>query len=113
MHCWCGFSGAKWMDSMPDLEMRTISPGSISRSEEHTSELQSPCNLVCRLLLEKKNSSPDELHPLIAAYPMDKAVHAIAYELNHRPDQSSDPVRGMLILLYKYYSTRSRASDSV
>ena len=24
------------------------------RSEEHTSELQSPCNLVCRLLLEKK-----------------------------------------------------------
>src|SRR2546426_8464924 len=27
------------------------------RSEEHTSELQSPCNLVCRLLLEKKNPS--------------------------------------------------------
>src|SRR5256885_5406210 len=26
------------------------------RSEEHTSELQSPCNLVCRLLLEKKNA---------------------------------------------------------
>src|SRR5205807_4941723 len=27
------------------------------RSEEHTSELQSPCNLVCRLLLEKKNKA--------------------------------------------------------
>src|SRR5256885_10391951 len=27
------------------------------RSEEHTSELQSPCNLVCRLLLEKKNGT--------------------------------------------------------
>src|SRR5256885_4034700 len=27
------------------------------RSEEHTSELQSPCNLVCRLLLEKKNKT--------------------------------------------------------
>src|SRR5256885_7137462 len=27
-----------------------------SRSEEHTSELQSPCNLVCRLLLEKKKN---------------------------------------------------------
>src|SRR5256885_7424113 len=27
---------------------------SLDRSEEHTSELQSPCNLVCRLLLEKK-----------------------------------------------------------
>src|SRR5256885_10694326 len=29
----------------------------VKRSEEHTSELQSPCNLVCRLLLEKKKSS--------------------------------------------------------
>src|SRR5256885_6817604 len=29
----------------------------VPRSEEHTSELQSPCNLVCRLLLEKKNNS--------------------------------------------------------
>src|SRR5256885_7762351 len=29
-------------------------PTSRRRSEEHTSELQSPCNLVCRLLLEKK-----------------------------------------------------------
>src|SRR2546426_9185579 len=28
------------------------------RSEEHTSELQSPCNLVCRLLLEKKKRAP-------------------------------------------------------
>src|SRR2546426_8482940 len=28
----------------------------VVRSEEHTSELQSPCNLVCRLLLEKKNA---------------------------------------------------------
>src|SRR5256885_7165537 len=28
------------------------------RSEEHTSELQSPCNLVCRLLLEKKKGPP-------------------------------------------------------
>src|SRR5256885_12008472 len=28
----------------------------LGRSEEHTSELQSPCNLVCRLLLEKKKN---------------------------------------------------------
>src|SRR2546426_8979924 len=28
-----------------------------TRSEEHTSELQSPCNLVCRLLLEKKKKT--------------------------------------------------------
>src|SRR5256885_8353429 len=31
------------------------------RSEEHTSELQSPCNLVCRLLLEKKKKPPTHL----------------------------------------------------
>src|SRR5256885_8245882 len=31
--------------------------GADRRSEEHTSELQSPCNLVCRLLLEKKNNN--------------------------------------------------------
>src|SRR5688500_19084379 len=31
----------------------------VNRSEEHTSELQSPCNLVCRLLLEKKNKDMD------------------------------------------------------
>src|SRR2546426_8445813 len=32
-------------------------PDNFHRSEEHTSELQSPCNLVCRLLLEKKKKS--------------------------------------------------------
>src|SRR5205807_8427895 len=31
------------------------------RSEEHTSELQSPCNLVCRLLLEKKKKADEKL----------------------------------------------------
>src|SRR2546426_3244530 len=31
------------------------------RSEEHTSELQSPCNLVCRLLLEKKKKANREI----------------------------------------------------
>src|SRR5256885_10576278 len=37
-----------------------------ARSEEHTSELQSPCNLVCRLLLEKKKTTTyvvDKLTP--------------------------------------------------
>src|SRR5256885_6371333 len=34
-----------------------------ARSEEHTSELQSPCNLVCRLLLEKKNKKNRKLQP--------------------------------------------------
>src|SRR5256885_2585189 len=33
-----------------------------ARSEEHTSELQSPCNLVCRLLLEKKKKNRSETY---------------------------------------------------
>src|SRR5688500_20103915 len=36
------------------LKFRQAKFGVVLRSEEHTSELQSPCNLVCRLLLEKK-----------------------------------------------------------
>src|SRR2546426_1201367 len=36
------------------------------RSEEHTSELQSPCNLVCRLLLEKKKEINNALRHLLA-----------------------------------------------
>src|SRR5256885_6281587 len=39
-----------------DLTAADIPP-SKTRSEEHTSELQSPCNLVCRLLLEKKKQT--------------------------------------------------------
>src|SRR5256885_4040880 len=38
----------------PDVAAQRQSGG--PRSEEHTSELQSPCNLVCRLLLEKKKN---------------------------------------------------------
>src|SRR5256885_3128711 len=41
---WWHLHRARWRCSYP-----------LTRSEEHTSELQSPCNLVCRLLLEKKN----------------------------------------------------------
>src|SRR5256885_2447065 len=37
--------------------------GSRKRSEEHTSELQSPCNLVCRLLLEKKKDRCQGIYP--------------------------------------------------
>src|SRR5256885_2721030 len=35
----------------------------VAQSEEHTSELQSPCNLVCRLLLEKKKKSITQFTP--------------------------------------------------
>src|SRR5256885_11568596 len=58
-----GFRGKiVWDTSMPNGQpRRSIDAtrahelfGFEARSEEHTSELQSPCNLVCRLLLEKK-----------------------------------------------------------
>src|SRR2546426_7874214 len=43
------------------LDASLVRPGrderDTDRSEEHTSELQSPCNLVCRLLLEKKKNT--------------------------------------------------------
>src|SRR5256885_12924240 len=49
------------------------------RSEEHTSELQSPCNLVCRLLLEKKKIHiyiyvPATLHARCIDVPQRKCV---------------------------------------
>src|SRR5256885_8748033 len=54
----------------------------VGRSEEHTSELQSPCNLVCRLLLEKKkNTSPissETVEP-----PQDPTAPSIAPLLTH------------------------------
>src|SRR2546430_12916472 len=55
----------------------------VLRSEEHTSELQSQSNLVCRLLLEKKNTRPTITHPvlvrrdaLIENIPVEFAVHS-------------------------------------
>src|SRR5256885_3983646 len=58
-------SAAAWAVTVTKAMTRnpkTCSPShsrlsSSSRSEEHTSELQSPCNLVCRLLLEKKKKT--------------------------------------------------------
>src|SRR2546430_3435518 len=52
------------------------------RSEEHTSELQSQSNLVCRLLLEKKNLSQPSLHcssfrPQITSIQWPRAVRQI------------------------------------
>src|SRR5256885_10159170 len=48
-------------NARPLLLVHGFAPGASSheRSEEHTSELQSPCNLVCRLLLEKKKTTSE------------------------------------------------------
>src|SRR2546426_5875401 len=50
------------------------------RSEEHTSELQSPCNLVCRLLLEKKkNTNNNNAYQSHHDYVTYHVFHTLAY----------------------------------
>src|SRR2546426_5202893 len=53
-----------------DMHKATVTNG---RSEEHTSELQSPCNLVCRLLLEKKKNSKKRSFPPCRSVPDSRA----------------------------------------
>src|SRR5256885_10209858 len=53
--------------------------GLTPRSEEHTSELQSPCNLVCRLLLEKKNK--DRYCVVVARTHTDAHLHTLDHSL--------------------------------
>src|SRR5258708_17777540 len=48
-----------WLDIAMVLARRHVPGFSVTRSEEHTSELQSPDHLVCRLLLEKKKAKMD------------------------------------------------------
>src|SRR5256885_4086311 len=56
------FSTAKIPNPPGPSQRATITPAKKTpRSEEHTSELQSPCNLVCRPLLEKKNPEHPQL----------------------------------------------------
>src|SRR5690348_18058204 len=63
-HLATGYSGmtrAGTRRPAPFFQTRGIAPAA-GRSEEHTSELQSPVHLVCRLLLEKKNNKSTH-HP--------------------------------------------------
>src|SRR5256885_16211564 len=51
---WAAYVPVTTMDSGSHPAVYALEQIDLIRSEEHTSELQSPCNLVCRLLLEKK-----------------------------------------------------------
>src|SRR5205807_3814078 len=56
-----------WRRTCPTCDSRDCwGPPAIPRSEEHTSELQSPCNLVCRLLLEKKKKKKNIKNPQLS-----------------------------------------------
>src|SRR5947208_6199325 len=70
------------------------------RSEEHTSELQSPDHLVCRLLLEKKNDQEDfapdaqqELHYVRPSSHRNHIASAVAVAVPPRPDTHLSPAR--------------------
>src|SRR5438552_18457709 len=58
---WRAFAGRSW------AQRRVLIALGVVRSEEHTSELQSPDHLVCRLLLEKKKQSRDPAYPVASA----------------------------------------------
>src|SRR5258708_9279688 len=47
------------------IELAQRACGRVARSEEHTSELQSPDHLVCRLLLEKKKKTSETVHQVM------------------------------------------------
>src|ERR1022692_3118811 len=61
----------------------------VIRSEEHTSELQSPCNLVCRLLLEKKKKNKKKTHIKITNVASAKRSHCAT----SHADSGYQPVR--------------------
>src|SRR2546426_8610222 len=55
------FASIRRFHGQPCLRSQGAGRSETWRSEEHTSELQSPCNLVCRLLLEKKKKKRNAL----------------------------------------------------
>src|SRR5256885_8848867 len=75
--------------SRPRPTLPTRSTGPHVRSEEHTSELQSPCNLVCRLLLEKKkklhHTHSDNVTFTATFHNLPSAVFRADTSLNYRP----------------------------
>src|SRR5205807_2543997 len=73
------------------------------RSEEHTSELQSPCNLVCRLLLEKKKIKKNKI---FKANKYNQNYSALEYNVNH-----GDCVI-ILIVHYAYHNYSTAKCDS-
>src|SRR5256885_3980045 len=66
---------------MPSSRPTGTIPSWSARSEEHTSELQSPCNLVCRLLLEKKKNDQGCRLPL-------QVAHLLAQRERQSPDRA-------------------------
>src|ERR1039457_7126264 len=93
-----------WSGVKPSV--RTGSQNSI-RSEEHTSELQSPCNLVCRLLLEKKKSKKTKRRHQSANTQQDRTHDTACLRTNAHDSRSQRGHvlrrRALCILLYFFF----------
>src|SRR5256885_12474012 len=63
VHARCARKGGQRVRHHGRTGHQVVLLGQFRRSEEHTSELQSPCNLVCRLLLEKTKNRSDPASP--------------------------------------------------
>src|SRR2546426_8187226 len=79
----------------------TVVPDHGCRSEEHTSELQSPCNLVCRLLLEKKKKQKEQT----------SATDLSNVQMRKRVLVLVDPIR--IVLVYSTTPARQYASSKL
>src|SRR5256885_7228673 len=95
-----GVSRARASCTRPQRSTRRRRP---ARSEEHTSELQSPCNLVCRLLLEKKKK--------VASHITSHLKTCNSYYHTPYPSTIARPATSLLdaISLVKITSTRSQS----
>src|SRR2546430_13641680 len=71
-----------------DIVRENQQRGVAKRSEEHTSELQSQSNLVCRLLLEKKNNTDCAIAPLPQAGQVTARLHTLGRDVNTGNDDA-------------------------
>src|SRR5256885_7198885 len=81
---WLPAEGRGWLTER--LRREQSRQGRDRRSEEHTSELQSPCNLVCRLLLEKKKKRHIPSHTSLLSHSQSGLASPTRRFVNH-PEQ--------------------------
>src|SRR5260370_8960679 len=74
--------------AFPSRPTGAARPTAAARSEEHTSELQSHLNLVCRLLLEKKKHTIDTIPPHNAPQPASLPCNRLPVRAPSRPNRS-------------------------
>src|SRR2546427_4390277 len=87
-----------------------VSSNSSTRSEEHTSELQSQSNLVCRLLLEKKKPRAAAAAPSRHGWvPLDRALELVRWAVHGRYDVHHHRVPGDPSALAQRAHFQSRA----